>query len=168
MVTSPDEISFSLYYDDGANGVSSEKALEKNQVLSFMSINYGDGDTLFSDLWGSDSDNSNGSVSNIRSGSCWRTFAASSERSPVTNPYSQGFIDSVLRASQPDEPTCSLLERALDSSADFLLGNSQENRIHQLGFQTTALLYGLVSLLPVVLQSTQMNVQIQEMTMRKD
>ena len=58
-----DEVSFSLYYDDGANGVFIGEGIgEEPSTLTFMSINYNDGDTLFSDLWGSDSDDSNGAV----------------------------------------------------------------------------------------------------------
>jgi hypothetical protein len=58
-----DEVSFALYYDDGSNGVFIGEGIgEEPSTLTFMSINYGDGDTLFSDLWGSDSDDSDGSV----------------------------------------------------------------------------------------------------------
>ena len=54
-----DEISFNLYYDDGASGVFIGEGIgAEPSTLTFMSINYGDGDTLFSDLVGIGSDDS--------------------------------------------------------------------------------------------------------------
>jgi len=58
-----DEVSFELYYDDGANGVWIGEGIgEEPSTMTFMSINYGDGDVLFSDLWGSDTDDGDASV----------------------------------------------------------------------------------------------------------
>lgn len=58
-----DEVSFNLYYDDGANGIFIGEGIgEEPSTLTFMSINNGDGDVLFSDLWGSDADDMDAST----------------------------------------------------------------------------------------------------------
>ena len=56
------EVSFSLYYDDGSSGVFIGDGIgAEPSTLTFMSVNYNNGDTLFSDLWGSDSNDSDAS-----------------------------------------------------------------------------------------------------------
>ena len=58
-----DEVSFNLYYDDGASGIwIGEGVGEEPSTLTFMNINYSDGETMFSDLWGSDADDGDASV----------------------------------------------------------------------------------------------------------
>ena len=56
-----DEVSFNLYYDDGANGVFIG-GHGAERTLTFMSINNGDGDILFGDLWGADADDTDPNI----------------------------------------------------------------------------------------------------------
>ena len=58
-----DEISFNLYYDDGASGVFIGEGIgAEPSTLTFMSINNGDGDILFGDLWGADADDTDPNI----------------------------------------------------------------------------------------------------------
>lgn len=58
-----DEVSFNIYYEDGANGVwIGEGVGAEPSTITFMDVNYGDGESFFNDLWGSDADDGDASV----------------------------------------------------------------------------------------------------------
>ena len=58
-----DEVSFDIYYDDGANGIliGSGMGMEPSTMI-FESVNYTDGEIVYSELWGEDSDDGDANV----------------------------------------------------------------------------------------------------------